>query len=71
MSHAIPQSLKVSQKPAASAVGPDWRVTSGKPLIVKSPIDGSVLAEIATATPRDVESVIREGQLRAVWRGGR
>ena len=58
MSDAIPKSLNVPPKPAASAVGPDWRAAGGKPLVVRSPIDGRVLAEIATATPRDVESVI-------------
>ncbi|MGB7159942.1 MAG: aldehyde dehydrogenase family protein [Tepidisphaeraceae bacterium] len=58
MSEHIPRSLKVPQKPAASAVGSEWRTTTGKPFVVKSPIDGRVLAEIASATPRDVESVI-------------
>ena len=58
MSDVIPKSLGVSSKPAASAVGSAWRTTSGKPLVVKSPIDGRVLAELTQATPRDVESVI-------------
>ena len=58
MSNAIPPSLKVSPKPTGSAVGSEWRATDGKPLVVKSPIDGRVLAEMTQATPRDVESVI-------------
>src|SRR5688572_48790 len=58
MSDVIPKSLKIPPKPAASAVGSEWRAASGKTLVVKSPIDGRVLAEIATATPRDVASVI-------------
>ncbi|MBA3361695.1 MAG: aldehyde dehydrogenase family protein [Acidimicrobiia bacterium] len=69
MSEMIPMSLKVPRTPAASAVGCDWRVTSGKPLVVKSPIDGRVLAEIATATPRDVESVIASAtEAFKIWR---
>jgi aldehyde dehydrogenase (NAD+) len=58
MSDVIPKSLKIPPKPAASAVGSEWRATSGNTLVVKSPIEGRVLAEIATATPRDVDSVI-------------
>ncbi|HEV2295075.1 MAG TPA: aldehyde dehydrogenase family protein [Tepidisphaeraceae bacterium] len=58
MSDAIPKSLKVSRKPTGTAVGGAWGATGGKPLVVKSPIDGRVLAEVTQATPRDVESVV-------------
>ncbi len=69
MSKVIPRSLRVPPKPTGSAVGSEWRATSGKPLIVKSPIDGRVLAEIATATPRDVESVIEAAsEAFKIWR---
>lgn len=69
MSKVIPKSLRVPPKPTGSAVGSEWRATSGKPLIVKSPIDGRVLAEIATATPRDVESVIdAASEAFKIWR---
>jgi aldehyde dehydrogenase (NAD+) len=58
MADIIPKSLKIMPKPTGSAVGGEWRATSGKPLVVKSPIDGRVLAEVTQATPHDVESVI-------------
>ncbi len=58
MTDSIPKSLKVPTKPTGSAVGAEWRATSGKVFVVKSPIDGQILAEIAGATPREVESVI-------------
>ena len=58
MADIIPKSLKITPKPTGSAVGGEWHATSGKPLTVKSPIDGRVLAEVTQATPRDVESVI-------------
>jgi aldehyde dehydrogenase (NAD+) len=45
-------------KPLAVAIGSDWQVGSGAGHVVKSPIDGSTLAEIKLATPAQTEAVI-------------
>ena len=50
--------LRFPRRAAAIAVGRQWRPGSGPTLIVRSPIDGSVLASLATATADDVPEVL-------------
>lgn len=44
--------------PMAVSIGADWAAGSGDRLVVKSPIDGSVLAEFAMASTKQVEAAI-------------
>jgi aldehyde dehydrogenase (NAD+) len=60
MSRNALERLNLSQKAHGSAVGRNQRKTSGTPLTVHSPIDGAQLAEVQTASPTDVNSVIDE-----------
>src|SRR5258706_10230168 len=46
--------LGIAAEPAGCAIGREWRRTSGKPLIARSPIDGSALAQIRSAQATDV-----------------
>ena len=47
-----------AKETGGAAAGADWARTTGPALAVRSPIDGSTLATIATATPADVRNVI-------------
>jgi aldehyde dehydrogenase (NAD+) len=56
-------------EPRAVAAGADWQVGEGPPVTVRSPIDGSTLAEFATATPSQVYAVIeRAAAAFPAWR---
>jgi aldehyde dehydrogenase (NAD+) len=44
--------------PKALAIGNDWHAGAGENHVVKSPIDGSTLAEIKLATPAQTEAAI-------------
>jgi aldehyde dehydrogenase (NAD+) len=50
--------LGVPAEPHAVAVGPDWRRGRGRRLMVRSPIDGSVLAGFPLAAPHDVADAV-------------
>jgi aldehyde dehydrogenase (NAD+) len=54
--------LGIDSSPSACAIGPRWRETTGKPLIVRSPIDGRTLATLRSAraggAEGDVEAAI-------------
>ena len=60
MSNNALERLNLPQKSHGAAVGRDQRKTSGTPLKVHSPIDGAQLAEVQTASPAEVNSVIDE-----------
>src|SRR5258708_14991902 len=49
--------LGIDSEPSACVIGREWRRTSGKPLIARSPIDGSTLAQIRSAQAADVSAV--------------
>jgi aldehyde dehydrogenase (NAD+) len=46
-------------QPQAVAIGSDWHAGEGAPLIVRSPIDGSTLAEFPAATPQQVDAAAK------------
>src|SRR2546423_455095 len=48
--------LGIESDNAGCAIGRHWRRTSGKPLIARSPIDGSTLAQIRSAQAVDVNA---------------
>ena len=54
--------LGMPATPRGVAIGGHWRVGEGSELIVHSPIDGSLLARLALATPDDVEQAARAAQ---------
>tara|TARA_R110002167_G_scaffold366040_1_gene592799 strand:+ start:171 stop:1709 length:1539 start_codon:yes stop_codon:yes gene_type:complete len=61
MTHPIHEVLKrigVADHPAAVAVSNTWQASSGEPLTVVSPIDGSTLVSLRQATRSDVDLVI-------------
>lgn len=61
--------LGVSSEPFAIGMGVEWRVGKGDSLTVRSPIDGSSLAELTMATPAQVEEVIERAVAAfAIWR---
>ncbi|HEV8604514.1 MAG TPA: aldehyde dehydrogenase family protein [Tepidisphaeraceae bacterium] len=51
----IPPSLRIPNDPPGAFLGPTPIKTSGTPLTIRSPIDGSTLATINSATPADVD----------------
>jgi aldehyde dehydrogenase (NAD+) len=51
----IPPTLNIPASPPGAYIGAQSIKTSGPPLAVRSPIDGSTLATITTATPDDVD----------------
>jgi aldehyde dehydrogenase (NAD+) len=51
----IPPSLAIPKDPPGAYLGATALPTSGPPIIVRSPIDGSTLATIKSATPNDVD----------------
>jgi aldehyde dehydrogenase (NAD+) len=61
--------LSVQQAPRAVAVGADWHAGEGPPLTVRSPIDGSILAEFAGASAGQVNHTIqRAAKAFPLWR---
>jgi len=50
--------LGVGDQPQAVAIGSAWTAGNGESLTVRSPIDGSTLAEFSLAKPTQVESVV-------------
>jgi aldehyde dehydrogenase (NAD+) len=49
----------VAGEPRALGIGADWHAGQGAKLSVRSPIDGSTLAEFATASARQTETAIQ------------
>ncbi|MEX2316529.1 MAG: aldehyde dehydrogenase family protein [Pirellulales bacterium] len=72
MRSEVKQALKrlgVSDPPQAVAIGGDWQAGGGAKLVVRSPIDGSPLAEFAAATPAQVgEAASAAGAAFPKWR---
>ena len=58
MSHDVLASFRITDGPAATAIGSRFIVGSGPPMTARSPIDGATLATIASASPEDVEAAI-------------
>src|SRR3954464_12448869 len=58
MNEASLKSLGIGSVNAGAGGGGKSRQTKGKPLAVKSPIDGRLLASVTTAEPGDVDAVI-------------
>jgi aldehyde dehydrogenase (NAD+) len=50
------QRLGLTDKPRAVAIGAEWRAGEGPALTVRSPIDGSTLAEFLSAAPAQVDA---------------
>ena len=59
MSHPVLTRFGINDTPAATAIGATWHRGTGPSLTVRSPIDGSSLATIASATPTDVTRAIK------------
>src|SRR5437667_11606475 len=51
----IPSSLRIPSNPAGAYIGTQTIATSGPPLVVRCPVDGSTLATIKSALPADVD----------------
>ncbi len=61
--------LGIDSVPSGAVSGAGWGESRGRPLEVRSPIDGSVLATLPTADQGDVERVIKAADgAFAVWR---
>lgn len=59
MPNAIQQALRqlgATGDPRAVAIGENWQAGSGAPIAVRSPVDGTTLAEFPAATPLQVEA---------------
>src|SRR5947209_19151730 len=56
MPNDILKQLGIESDPAGCAIGRQWRRTSGKSLIARSPIDGGTLAQIRSASAADVSA---------------
>jgi len=52
--------LNIGTKPCGVGVGKDWLAGEGAMLTVRSPIDGSTLAEFSAASPRQVNGAIQQ-----------
>jgi L-aminoadipate-semialdehyde dehydrogenase len=48
--------LGLTGSPQAVAIGRDWQTGGGAPLTVRSPINGTTLAELPAATPQQVDA---------------
>ena len=62
MSHEVLQRFGITDRPAAVATGATWRAGPRAPVIARSPIDGSALATIPSASAADVGTVIEAAQ---------
>jgi aldehyde dehydrogenase (NAD+) len=61
--------LSIPSSPSGVAVGGEFRTATGPVIAVRSPIDGSTLATVRTATPADVTAVLDAAdQAFKVWR---
>ncbi len=61
--------LGVGEMPPAIAIGAEWTPGEGERLTVRSPIDGSTLAELRLATPQQVAPLVEAaGQAFRTWR---
>ena len=58
MSHSVLTRFGINDTPDATAIGATWHPGTGPSINVRSPIDGSSLAKIASATPADVARAI-------------
>ena len=58
MSHPILIRFGITDQPDATASGSTWHTGTGPSIAVHSPIDGALLATIASATPADVTRAI-------------
>src|SRR5258706_10789071 len=56
MPNNVLKKLGIESDPAGCAIGRQWRQTSGKALIARSPIDGSALAQIRSANAAEVSA---------------
>jgi aldehyde dehydrogenase (NAD+) len=66
--HAL-EAFGLGEKPSAVAIGAKWTAGEGAPLVARSPIDGSTLAEFAGASSAQVEAAIEAAsQAFAAWR---
>jgi aldehyde dehydrogenase (NAD+) len=57
MSDELVKKLRVDGK-SGCGIGAQWRRTSGKPIAVRCPIDGKILATIPSASKEDVQAAI-------------
>jgi aldehyde dehydrogenase (NAD+) len=61
--------LHVGSKPLGVGIGAEWQAGDGRPMVVRSPIDGSTLAEFAAASPTQVNAAInRAVAVFPAWR---
>jgi aldehyde dehydrogenase (NAD+) len=59
----------ITATPSAVIIGGESRGSSGEPFVVRSPIDGTTIATIKSATPADVERAIdAAAQAFVAWR---
>jgi L-aminoadipate-semialdehyde dehydrogenase len=58
MTNRVLKQLGISTTPCGAAIGAKFLSTAGERISVRSPIDGSIVAKIKSATPRDVNKVI-------------
>src|SRR5947199_5728729 len=58
MADEVLNRLGIKADPFGCAIGSNWRQTSGKPLIARSPIDGRTLAQIRSAQSADVSAAV-------------
>jgi aldehyde dehydrogenase (NAD+) len=63
------ETLGIHGEPRAVGIGSDWKTGDGAPLTVRSPIDGSKLAELATASAKQADAAIQAAAAAfPVWR---
>jgi aldehyde dehydrogenase (NAD+) len=53
------ETLGVRGEPRALALGNDWQAGEGKTLTVRSPIDGNILAELASASAQQTDAAVQ------------
>ena len=77
MADEVLNRLGISSEPSACGIGREWRKTNGKPLVVRSPIDGSTLATLRSAQAADVAArkmrgvdLVRGSAFRLPFRDG-
>ncbi len=58
MTRDLLQSLGINESQSGCAIGADWVKTAGTPIVARSPIDGTQLGVIASATPADVSRAV-------------
>src|SRR5205807_871572 len=66
----IRQRLGLGAENSGAGTGRLWRKSRGKPMAVRSPIDGRTVASVQTADAEDIEAVIDAAcEAFKVWRG--